>query len=770
MNGSHEQNESQSPQAGMTPYATPTPGIGAGYDSLFEIIWRGKWLAVLSTVVALAGAYYYSRWLTPLYDSTSRVLVEKPGQRPTSDVPLPVGSTGTNYLQTQANMITTREIIATALRDPNVLAFSGLRDPNVMQALVSSLSAVVPKNTDMIAVTARSAYPEDAARFVNAVVRAYIGWHVANRQLSTADLLKDLNSQLEKRYQELQAKRKERLMFEQRHPEVIESVQGGIGSKRLDMLSQDLSSARLKTIQEDLYYEGLKRFESEPNNLVQYVRDHRAATAATVPANDAERIRLEDELFHTRSQLEELSTAGAAQHNRITLLQNQVKEIEKRIADLSAASTQKEVQEAQKELLLAKARSEDARAWEKQLTDVYAKEFANTQNLSGQNAEYALLVSESSMMENLCNSLLKQINALDVNARFEELNIHVLEQALPAMKPSTPGLVMIMGIGLVLGLMAGIGLAFVRDWRDQRVRSADEITAILGVPVLGTVPKISKRGLVARAQTLRTASSSRESEAYRAIRTALLFGTPWERAMTVLVTSPGPHEGKTILVSNLGIAMAQAGQRTLILDADLRKPMQHRIFGLNGDGRGLTNVLAQTIPLDEAIRPTEVQGLDVLTSGQNAPNPSDLLNSKAFGNLLEGLKRKYDCILVDSPPVGLVTDAQILAARCSVTLLVLRARRSERMTTQRARDALLTVGARVAGAIVNDVSKKDSSKYSHYSGYAYHYGYYGSSSPRAAVKELPAEIVPPRKEDGPLGNYLDVLLNHGPDEKTPPRR
>jgi capsular exopolysaccharide synthesis family protein len=339
---------------------------------------------------------------------------------------------------------------------------------------------------------------------------------------------------------------------------------------------------------------------------------------------------------------------------------------------------------------------------------------------------------------------------------------------LPATKPSTPGLITIMGIGLALGLMAGIGLAFVRDWRDQRVRSADEITAILGVPVLGTVPRISKRGVVARAQTLRLASSSRESEAYRAIRTSLLFGTPWERAMTVLVTSPSPHEGKTILVSNLGIAMAQTGQKTLILDADLRKPMQHRIFGLNGGGQGLTDVLAQTIPLDEAIRPTEVQGLDVLASGHNAPNPSDLLNSQAFANLLEGLKRKYDCILVDSPPVGLVTDAQILAARCSVTLLVLRARRSERMTTQRARDALLTVGARVAGAIVNDVSKKDSSKYSHYSGYASHYGYYGSSGPRAGVKELPAEIVPPRrKEDGPLGNYLDVLLNHNPAPKTP---
>jgi capsular exopolysaccharide synthesis family protein len=294
--------------------------------------------------------------------------------------------------------------------------------------------------------------------------------------------------------------------------------------------------------------------------------------------------------------------------------------------------------------------------------------------------------------------------------------------------------------------MAGAGLALLRDWQDQRVRSADEIVAILGVPVLGAVPSMSKRRALARGQRLRFAPHSRESEAYRAIRTALLFGAPRNEAMTVLVTSPARQEGKTTLVSNLSIAMAQAGQKTLIIDADLRKPTQHRVFAMNGEGQGLTDVLAGTAVLAETIRPTDIEGLHVLAGGRSVPNPAEILNSRAFTDLFAQLTRQYDRILVDSPPVGDVTDAQILAAFCGVTLLVLRADRSTRIPTQRARDALLTVRARLAGVVVNDVSRRDT-RYSHYDFYSYPYADFGANGGQRPVKELPAEITP-RPEDG----------------------
>jgi capsular exopolysaccharide synthesis family protein len=733
MNATHGHNESDNGLTGMVPYAPPMPIMTGGSDSLFQIAWRGKWFILLSTILGVAGAYVYLQRLTPMYTSTSRILVEKHGGQPNLGVPQPVGSTSSNYLQTQANMITSPEIIAAAMRDPNVLTLPSRQDPGYAQDVMRTLSATVSKNADIINISASSAHPEDAARVVNAVVRAYIGWHRANRQLNTADLLRDLNSQLEKRCEELKQKYRERMLHEQRYPEVVESTRGGLDSQTRDLLRQELASAHSNVIRQDSYYSGLQKVEQEPGKFRQYVYTYGQQASVASGAGDGERARLVQELESLRLQLEAIAAGGeVTKLSQITLLQNRKAQIEKRIAELDKEFVQNHI-------ALAKTLAEDGRARERQLTETYAKESAKVQNLGEQYSQYAFITSECTMIENMYNSLLNQINALDLNARFEGLNIHVLARAFPATKPSSPQAARIMGIGLVLGLMVGVGLALVRDWTDQSVRSADEIAAILGVPVLGAVPSISRRRFTGRGRQSLHAAGARESEAFRAIRTALLFGTSRDAATTILVTSPGTLEGKTTLVSNLGIVMAQAGQRTLILDADLRKPMQHRIFVKNGHDQGLTDVLGGRVTREEAIRSTEVDGLDVLESGRHVPNPSELLNSKGFATLLEQLKGSYDRILVDSPPVGLVTDAQILAAHIDLTLVVLRAGRTTRIVTQRARDALLSVGARLAGAVVNDVSKRNK-RYSHYGVYGYHEGYHGSNGHGKTREEVPADI------------------------------
>jgi capsular exopolysaccharide synthesis family protein len=295
-------------------------------------------------------------------------------------------------------------------------------------------------------------------------------------------------------------------------------------------------------------------------------------------------------------------------------------------------------------------------------------------------------------------------------------------------------------MGGVLGLLAGVGLAFVRDWRDERVRSADEITTLLGVRVLGVVPSISKGSAAARGQRLHLAPQTRESEAFRAIRTALCFGTPRDAKLTILVTSPSHAEGKTTLVSNLGIAMAKAGKKTVIVDSDLRKPMQHRVFSTNGSDAGLADALTGAATCDEVIRHTEVEGLDIIPAGSSTQNPSELLTSESLVRILSRLKARYDLVLVDSPPVGEVADAQILAACCNLTLLVLRAEHSKRIPTQRARDALLSVRATLAGVVVNGVSKRNC-RYNHYDWHVPPYYEYHSDDSHGG--RLPADTDQP---------------------------
>jgi capsular exopolysaccharide synthesis family protein len=168
--------------------------------------------------------------------------------------------------------------------------------------------------------------------------------------------------------------------------------------------------------------------------------------------------------------------------------------------------------------------------------------------------------------------------------------------------------------------------------------------------------------------------------------------------------------------------MAQAGQNTLIIDADLRKPKVHAVFNVNRD-KGLSGFVSGRISEHEAIRSTEVNGLSMMAAGREVPNPSELLNSPVFNEKIRELSLKYDRIVIDSPPVLAVTDSRILAATCDVTLLVLRANKSTRKTSRHACESLLGVGARLLGVIVNDVSARNSG-YGYYGGYG-HKGNYG---------------------------------------------
>jgi capsular exopolysaccharide synthesis family protein len=223
------------------------------------------------------------------------------------------------------------------------------------------------------------------------------------------------------------------------------------------------------------------------------------------------------------------------------------------------------------------------------------------------------------------------------------------------------------------------------------------------------------------------------------VRTAVFFGVPKDEAKTILITSPAPGDGKTTVASNLAITMAQAGQKTLVVDADFRKPMQHNIFQIDSRKVGLTNLVAGAINTAEAIQPGPVENLDILCCGADVPNPSEVLNSNSFTKVLKDFSERYDRVIIDSPPVGPVADSQILSALCDVSLLVLRAEVSTRRHSQQARDSLLSVGGHILGAIVNDVPRRHgrygyyySGRYGNY-GYYRHYGYYGEREKKEAL-------------------------------------
>ncbi|MHC4728896.1 MAG: tyrosine-protein kinase family protein, partial [Planctomycetota bacterium] len=412
-----------------------------------------------------------------------------------------------------------------------------------------------------------------------------------------------------------------------------------------------------------------------------------------------------------------------------------VKSVQAKISMAKEQITELDKQFAESQLTIAQQQYATAQEKENQIRSYLEEQRKQALSLNEQISQYTLLQSELDQTKKLCDILDDRIKELNVTEDTGALNISILEVARPADKPSKPQKARIMGIALVIGLMLGGGLALLLSMLDHRLRSADEISAVLGVPVLGVIPSMSKKHSISeRGLKVHQDSNSSVSEAYRTIRTSIFFGVPKGEATTILVTSPAPGDGKTTLVTNLAITMAQAGQKTIILDADFRRPMQHEIFKTDRE-KGLSSLIAGAVSMQEAINPTGIDGLDLLTCGSEVPNPSEMINSKQFSDILQSLSKKYDRVVIDSPPVMPVTDSQILSAICDVTVVVLRADKSSRRTSQQARDGLESVGAHLLGAVVNDVSRRNG----HYGYYGYgrygyrHYGYYGKDKKKKAV-------------------------------------
>lgn len=704
-------------------------------QSLARTLWQGRWLILMTTVIAVAAAVAYLVKATPIYTSTSRIYVEQSGPKIFSDTEVGVMTQSKNYLYTQAELLKSTPILAAALNAPGVAQMKTLATvDNPIAHLKRELDADVGRKDDIINLSLNSPYPTEAAQLVNEIVDSYITYHTAQKRSTSAEVLKILQSEKAKRSEELAEKLKVMMDFKQEHePLAFEGSRGNIVITRLERLSQTLTEAQLTTIRNRSVYESIKQMVNDPAKLQQFIEAERARGAYVSTGSEKASLisKLEQLNLRRADRLRQLTP----DHPAVVALETEIARIETQIAALDTEFGRAQLAVAEQQYLSAKEE-------EDQLARYYEQQRKQALDLNEQLAQYTILESDWEQTKRLCDILDDPIKALNVTEDVGALNISVLEVARAADKPSEPQKARYIAVALMLGLMLGIGLALLRDWADQTLRSTEEIAAILDMPILGVVPSMSRKlSIVDRGQKVHKDPDSPASEAYRTIRTAVFFGAPKNMARTILVTSPAPGDGKTTLVSNLAIAMAQAGQKTLILDGDLRKPTQHKVFQVNHLDIGLSSVLAGSMSLEEVVRPTGVRGLGLLPCGLGMSNPSEVLNSERFAKVLEMLTSVYDRVIIDAPPVMPVTDAQILAALCDVTLLVLRAEKSTRKTSQQARDGLVSVGANILGALVNDVPRRSS--YGYYSGYGYKYGYgYGRSNRPRTVESQTAAISP----------------------------
>jgi capsular exopolysaccharide synthesis family protein len=350
---------------------------------------------------------------------------------------------------------------------------------------------------------------------------------------------------------------------------------------------------------------------------------------------------------------------------------------------------------------------------------------ARLSQFPGKETQIGKLQLDASLFNDTYRYLMTQLQSAELESATIAPYIQVVETATVA---SRIGVTMRQRVvvGLLVGLFLGIVLAFFLEYLDQTIKSASDVERALKIPVLGLIPfdpRGSRHVHPGRRHGIALITSAAPddptSEAYRVLRTNVTFVSAEQRALQIIcVTSPGPGEGKSTTAANLAVTLAQQGSHTLLVDADLRRPMVHRAFNLVQEP-GLTDILIGTSAAREAIRPNVIKGLDVLPGGALPPNPSELLGSEAMHRLLGELRSQYDAIIFDTPPALAVTDATVLGTSADAVILVIRAGETEEAAAQRAVEGFRRVQARVAGAVLNGVEKTRD---------RYYYYYYGKDS------------------------------------------
>jgi capsular exopolysaccharide synthesis family protein len=324
-------------------------------------------------------------------------------------------------------------------------------------------------------------------------------------------------------------------------------------------------------------------------------------------------------------------------------------------------------------------------------------------------AELTRLETVLAGYRNTYASLLQSYEQMRLTAVQSADNVIVFEEAQTPDAPIRPRKVMNTALAGALGMMMAVGVVFLVEYLDNTIKTPEDVSQELGLGTMGVIGRLAKGSeeLVTVAHPL-----SPVSEAFRVLRTNIRFSGVDKPIRTLLVTSAGPTEGKSTTAANLAVAMAQAGLKVVVLDADLRRPRLHQIFGLHPRG-GLTGSLLEG-NMDGRLQPSQVEGLTVLPAGERPPNPSELLGSRRLRELLDELAGGADVVVIDSPPVLPVTDAAVLAQEVDGVLLVVDAGETRRDVVQRAAESLQQVGAHLIGVVLNRVSTGRGGYYYHY--------------------------------------------------------
>lgn len=687
----------------------------------WKVIMTKKWILISTFLLVVVSTTVYVLVQTPVYRATCRLLIEPDNlnlmeYRDVFDPSigqLASESARQSFMETQFELILSPSIVKKTFLKFNIgkiKEFAALKDP--VEAFREHFSVTPVSNTRLADVFFEWEDPEMAAKILDSHVWEYINDYDARRTGVTRvdrDALDARAKLLQKEIKEAHTVLQE--FISQNSMVSLEKAQD-IVSQRLSDLNKNLTTMEQQRIEA----------ESRFKNIQQAVEDGRPLEDMPEITDSATVREMKIEFVRAMQDVSQLNHRFLENHPEVLAAEARLQSITDKLAT-----------EVQRFLFTSESEYLRAVEQEKGVKLALNEQEEKVKELNRKLGEYDLLKEDYETTKGTYRKLIEKIEEIDISlaggSPEKEDNIFIIFQKVPP-KPVRPKKAMSVGLAGLIGLILGVGLCFFVEYLDTTIKTKEDVEESLGTPTLGYVPPVHGTGKTTKGKQRPDLAAldkphSAIAEAFRSIRTSLMFSETGSELRNILVTSPMPSEGKTLVSLNVATVLAQAGKNVLLVDADLRKPRLAAVFD-TPTSPGLSNLLARGEDLSpaEAIVSTHLENLSFLPSGPPPPNPAELLGSLRMKELVAEISDLFDFIVYDTPPAVNTTDPAILSQLVQGVVLVLRSFSTEREVAIRARDILAGAQAKILGVVLNNADMPRSG----YQGY-YRYSYYYSSSP-----------------------------------------
>jgi len=696
-----------------------------------SIILRKKWLILAIFIPIFVFSMYRTSRKPPVYIAKATIVIK---QLPSSLLGAEFGYRTyygrATFITNHVLMLNSRALMEKVAENftPTEIESIGISDKETIASIIGAAIGINNvKDSDMIEILCTSSNSYTAALFANKVAETYIQFNVEDKRRAASGIrefaetqMKVVDEQLKKSEDEIRDYQKKHKFF-------------GLRRETEEFVNH---LARLQTLYETAKIERMsleKNLEAVKSQLTIEQKEF-LETSSDIS------LPLLEDLKNALSTLERdkaslLIQGDGEEDPKIKEINSKIKAISQKMNEIIVTLIQNrgqidaltQVQDLLLQSIHLQITIEVAKEKEKEYQIIISQYERKFKLIPDNQIEMARLERQRKANEKIYMMLLEKAEETKISEASEIGTVSLLDRArIPKgqiMRKKTTNVI----VGFFMGLIVSFGAAFILEYFDNSIKGIKDIEKGLKIPILTSIPSIKADGKKGEVEDigkrLITHNKPRSpiSESYRSLRTNLQFASVDGEIKTVIITSPAPREGKTLTASNLAIAQAQAGRKTLLIDTDLRKPMIHNLFNLEKRD-GISRVLTGELKLDAAIKKTDIENLYVVTSGPIPPNPSELLGSKRMKDILNELKERFDTIVLDSPPMIAVTDPIVLGQEVDGMVLVVRSGRTSMEIAEKSKNNAEYAKIKLLGCVLNDVDVRHI--YGTYNYYYYHYYYY----------------------------------------------